>query len=240
MDGVLIVDKPRGISSAKALYRVRKILGQRKSGHAGTLDPAADGVLILCLGKATKLVEAMMDLPKIYRATARLDVTSTSFDSDRPLVEVPIQAVPGETQIRAALARFEGEIEQVPPAVSALKIGGRPAYELERKGKPVVLAPRRVRIYWTHLHRLSWPEVDFEMACGRGTYVRAIVRDLGAILQTGGCLTSLSRLAVGPFRREDAITLERLESAAAPAEGVIPIGMAEDLLTKRVPPPRPL
>src|SRR5262249_39455968 len=142
MDGVLNLDKPPGITSAKALYRVRRVLGERKSGHAGTLDPAAEGVLIICLGKATKLVEAMMDLPKVYRATARLDVTSTSFDSDRPLIPVRVDAAPDESAVRAALAQFEGEIEQVPPAVSALKVGGRAAYELERKGKPVTLAPR--------------------------------------------------------------------------------------------------
>src|SRR5262245_31060474 len=115
MDGLLILDKPAGISSAQALYRVRKLLGERKSGHAGTLDPAAEGVLLICLGKATKLVESMMDLPKVYRATARLDVTSSSFDSDRPLVPVAVERQPDEPTLRAALFRFEGEIEQIPP-----------------------------------------------------------------------------------------------------------------------------
>lgn len=230
MDGVLNLDKPAGISSAKALYRVRKILGQRKSGHAGTLDPAAEGVLILCLGKGTKLVESMMDLPKVYRAAARLDVTSSSYDSDRPLIDVPISAIPSRAAVEAALARFRGEIEQMPPAVSALKIGGTPAYKLERAGKPVELRPRCVTIYWTELHRYEWPVVEFSMGCGRGTYVRSVVRDLGKLLHAGGCLTALARLAVGPFRRCDGFSIERLEGMAAPATAVIPLERAKELI----------
>ena len=136
MDGLIILNKPPGITSAKVLYRVRKVTGQRKSGHAGTLDPAAEGVLILCLGAATKLVEQLMDQPKLYRATARLDVTSDSFDSDRPLQPVQVDRVPEPAEVGAAMRQFEGEILQVPPAVSALKIGGRPAYKLDAPAEP--------------------------------------------------------------------------------------------------------
>lgn len=240
MDGIINLHKPVGITSAKALYRVRKITGVRKSGHAGTLDPAADGVLVLCLGRATKLVEALMDQPKLYRATARLDVTSESFDSDRPLVEVPVATVPDEDAVRAACRRFHGAVEQVPPAISAVKVGGKPAYKLNRAGHALTLSPRTVQIYWMHVHRYQWPTIDFELACGRGTYVRALIRDLGAVLGTGGCLTALTRTAVGPFRVADAHGFDELENAAGPQEYVVTLDQARRLLAQRpVEIPRP-
>lgn len=230
MDGLIVLDKPAGITSAKAVYRVRRITGQRKSGHAGTLDPAATGVLLVCLGKATKLVESVMDLPKVYRATARLDVTSASFDADAPLEPVTIAAPPDASAVAAAFEEFVGDIQQIPPAVSALKIGGRPAYELARRGKDVPLAARTVRIYWIIMRQYAWPEVTFDMACGRGTYVRALIRDVGQRLATGGCLTALARLAVGPFRIEDAHGFDALESAASPDSCLIPLETARDLI----------
>ncbi len=215
LDGIISLNKPPGISSAKALYRVRSITGQRKSGHAGTLDPAASGVLLILLGRATKLTERIMDLPKVYRATARLDVTSASFDSDKPLKPVEISRVPSEADLQWLLASFEGVIEQAPPIFSALKVGGRPAYKLAAKGRAVKLAARAVRVYWIRLHAYRWPEVDFEACCGRGTYVRAMVRDLGDRLGTGGCLTSLTRTRVGPFGVEEATTLDELRRNGA-------------------------
>ena len=241
MDGVINLNKPTGITSAKALYRVRKITRVRKSGHAGTLDPGAAGVLLLCLGKATRLVEALMDQPKVYRATARLDVTSESFDCDRPLIDVPVAAVPDAAGVRAACGRFEGVIEQVPPAISAVKVGGRPAYKRRRAGETLELEARRVHVYWFHVHRYEWPTIDFELACGRGTYVRALIRDLGTALGTGGCLTTLTRTAVGPFRLAEAHSFADLESAAGPEDYLIPLQRARDLLAQRpVPtPPRP-
>jgi tRNA pseudouridine55 synthase len=241
MDGLINLNKPTGITSAKALYRVRKITQVRKSGHAGTLDPAAGGVLILCLGKATKLVEALMDQPKVYRASARLDVTSESFDSGRPLVEVPIATPPDEGAVRAACRRFEGTIEQVPPAISAVKVRGRPAYKRSRAGQTVELKSRPVQIYWSHVHRYEWPVLEFELACGRGTYVRALIRDLGVALGTGGCLTGLTRTAVGPFRIEQARTFDDLESATSREEYLIELDHACELLAVRPIriPPRP-
>jgi tRNA pseudouridine55 synthase len=237
MDGLIVLNKPAGLSSAKALYRVRKLTGERKSGHAGTLDPAAEGVLVLCLGAATKLVEQLMDQPKLYRAAARLDVTSDSFDSDRPLRPVQIGRVPEPADVAAAMRQFEGEILQAPPAISALKVGGRPAYKLERAGRAVELQPRRVRVYWTEVRRYAWPAVDFEVACGRGTYVRALIRDLGVALNTGGCLTHLTRRAVGPFRIEDAWTLPALE-AGQPVQYLITLQTARELVQSRNVPPR--
>lgn len=212
IDGAINFCKPSGITSAKALYRLRKLLNIRKSGHAGTLDPLATGVLVICTGRGTRLVEQWMVQPKVYRATARLDVTSTSFDADHPMHPVPVAWIPEEEQVRAVLSAFIGRIQQVPPAVSALKVGGRRAYHLTRKGKPPFLAPRPVDIYAIQLHRFQWPELEFDMTCGRGTYVRALIRDIGVALSTGGCLTALQRRAVGPFRIETACSLADIEA----------------------------
>lgn len=233
MDGIINLYKPTGITSAKALYRVRKITGVRKSGHAGSLDPAAAGVLILCQGKATKLVEQIMDLPKVYRATGRLDVTSESYDSDRPLKEVVVDSSPSEDQVRAAFAELEGEVDQVPPRISAIKVGGVPSYKLSTRDGVAPLKSRKVRIYWMHVHRYAWPVVDFEMCCGRGTYVRSVIRDVGLRLGTGGCLTGLVRKAVGPFTFDEAWTFERLESAGAGSTCVIPLAQSADMVARR-------
>ena len=240
MDGLINFHKPTGITSAKALYKVRAITKQKKSGHAGTLDPAASGVLILCMGKATKLVESIMDHPKVYRTTARLDVTSESFDSDRPLMPVPVTSPPGESAVREALAGFEGTIQQVPPGISAIKVGGVPAYKRAGADAQVALAPRPVTIYWLHLHRYDFPVIDFEMCCGRGTYVRSLIRDLGTRLGTGGVLTSLVRTQIGPFKLESAWTLDALKNATDPRAYLIDLLDAKSLFTQsRVIPPKP-
>lgn len=240
MDGILNFNKPTGITSAKALYRVRSITGERKSGHAGTLDPAASGVLVLCLGKATKLVESIMDQPKVYRASARLDVTSESFDSDRPLIPVEVSSPPTIDTVRGACANFVGVIEQVPPQISAVKVGGMPAYKRKASEGPMVLAPRPVTVYWIHVHAFTWPTIDFETCCGRGTYVRSLIRDLGELLGAGGCLTSLTRSQVGPFTVENAWSLESLRGAAGPNEYLIDMERARTALSPGcvvIPPP---
>lgn len=241
MDGLIVLNKPPGISSAKALYRVRKITRVRKSGHAGTLDPAAGGVLLVCLGRGTKLVERLMDLPKVYRAAARLDVTSAGFDSDDPLIDVPNARVPTSDELRAALARFVGTIQQTPPELSAVKIRGKPAYKLARAGRTVELKPRPVRIDWIHLECYQWPALEFELACGRGTYVRSLIRDLGTVLNSGGCLTGLTRTAIGPFRLDDSATFEDLERAPEWDRYLVPLDRAAEIIqnegARRPPPP---
>ncbi len=231
-EGIINFDKPIGITSAKALYKIRVITRQRKSGHAGTLDPGASGVLVICLGRATKLVEAIMDQPKVYRATARLDVTSETFDGDRPMTRIKVLNVPSNQTICDVLMSFEGAIEQVPPAVSAIKVGGVAAYKRAARGEPVTLQPRPVTIHWVFVHGYNWPELDFEVCCARGTYIRSLVRDLGMKLGTGGCLTSLVREQVGPFIRTDAWTLERLGKAGEPGEYVVPLDHARGLLSE--------
>jgi tRNA pseudouridine55 synthase len=241
IDGVINLNKPIGITSAKALYKLRAITRLRKSGHTGTLDPGAAGVLVIGVGKGTKLAERVMDQPKIYRATARLDITSESFDSDRPTRPVEVATIPDAGAVRRALASFEGEIEQAPPAISALKIGGVPAYKLARGEESPKMKPRPVVIYWLHLHAYEWPSLDFEMACGRGTYVRSVIRDFGERLGTGGCLTRLTRKAVGPFHIDDAWDFERL-TTHSPDEYILPLTHPAVLgLNNRAvsPPPRP-
>lgn len=233
MDGLINFYKPLGLSSAKALDGVRRVIGRCKSGHAGALDPLADGVLVLCLGRATKLVEALMDQPKVYRTIARLDASSASHDAEQPAVPVTVEHTPDLERVSNVLRSFEGRSEQVPPATSALKVRGQPAYKLSRAGRPPTLAAREVHVYWTYLHHYEWPRIDFEVACGRGTYVRALVRDLGVRLGTGGYLTGLTRRAIGPFRIESSWTLERLTAIADVAEAVMPLDVARAMLAER-------
>jgi len=241
MDGLIILNKPIGITSAKALYRVRKSTGVRKSGHAGTLDPGAAGVLVLCMGKATKLVESLMNQPKVYHAAARLDVTSESYDSDYPLIDAPAARIPDPEEVIAACRRFEGDIEQIPPAISALKVDGRRAYKRRRVGESIELKPRPARIYWLCVRRYEWPVLEFDVACGRGTYVRALIRDIGAALGAGGCLTALTRAAVGPFDIRRACSFADLEGAERAEDYLIPLEQARALLSKQAveAPPRP-
>ncbi len=231
LDGIINFHKGTGISSARALYRVRRVTGQRKSGHAGTLDPNASGVLVLCLGKATKLVELLMDQPKVYRTTARLDVTSSSFDAETELVDVSVTAPPDRGAIDSACASFMGLFQQVPPLTSAVKVNGQPAYKRARENETLELRSREVRVDWIHVHSYEWPMIDFEMCCGRGTYVRSLIRDLGLALGVGGTLTSLVRKQVGPFRLDDAWLHEEIENAWESMDFLVDLEKAREMLT---------
>jgi tRNA pseudouridine55 synthase len=171
-----------------------------------------------------------MDLPKVYRATARLDATSPGFDSEGPLEPVPVSDPPSPAAVQAVLAGFTGTIQQVPPGHSAVKVHGRSAYKLARAGRPPELAPRPVQVYWTHLWSYAWPLLDFEVACGRGTYIRALIRDIGVALHTGGYLTGLVRSAVGPFQTEQSWTFARLEALPDPAAALLPLDQLATLL----------
>jgi tRNA pseudouridine55 synthase len=214
--GILNVDKPAGISSARAVDRVKRLLPRgTKIGHAGTLDPFATGVLLLLIGKATKACERLMDAAKQYEATVRLGATTATDDPESPpkpwtrASGAVVQPVPLE-HIRSVMPGFIGEILQRPPAFSAMKVGGRRAYDLARKGGEVALEPRPVRVYGIDLLDYAWPDLKLRIDCGRGTYIRAIARDLGERLDAGGYLTELRRTRVGSFDVKEAITLERL------------------------------
>jgi tRNA pseudouridine55 synthase len=212
MDGLINLDKPAGITSAAAVSRIKRLLPRAtKIGHAGTLDPFATGVLLLLIGKATKSCEALMNQPKRYDATVKLGASTATDDLESPETPWPDAKPPELEQIQSALAGFAGTVSQRPPDFSALKISGRPAYKLARSGKPVELQPRNIRIDSIEVISWQWPLLKLRIDCGRGTYIRAIARDLGEILSTGGYLTELRRTRIGKFDAADAVTLDQLQ-----------------------------
>ena len=198
--GFFVLDKPAGISSARALNAVKRRLPRgTKVGHAGTLDPFATGVLVVLVGRATKQCERVMGLPKGYEATIRLGATTPTFDPEGEISPTPGATPRDPADVAAVLGRFSGDIEQVPPAFSAIKVGGRRAYDLARGGAEVPLRPRRVRVDRVELVRYAWPDLDVAVDVGRGFYVRSFARDVGDALGVGGYLTRLRRTFVGPF-----------------------------------------
>jgi tRNA pseudouridine55 synthase len=211
--GLVVVDKPAGITSHDVVARVRRLAGTRKVGHAGTLDPMATGVLVLGVERATRLLGHLMLTEKAYDATVRLGVTTTTDDAEGEVVAARSAHDLDVAQVRAAAARFAGTIAQVPSAVSAIKVDGQRAYARVRAGEDVELEPRTVTIHDLVVHEVRIAEVtdlDISVRCSSGTYVRAIARDLGVALGVGGHLTSLRRTAVGPFEVAQAHTLEAL------------------------------
>ncbi len=215
MDGILNLNKPRGLTSHDVVARVRSITRQREVGHAGTLDPMATGVLLLCLGRATRLAEYLMDSPKLYRARIRLGVTTDTDDAEGAVIaEKPV--VVDRAAVEAVLERFRGPILQVPPMYSALKRDGQPLYRLARQGQRVEREPRPVEIYRLDLTLWEPPELTLEVLCSPGTYIRALARDLGEALGCGAHLTGLVRLASGDFRLEDAAELDALTPERLP------------------------
>jgi tRNA pseudouridine55 synthase len=213
--GILNMGKPEGSTSFQIVALVRKLSGVKKVGHAGTLDPTATGVLLICLGQAVRISEYLMELPKAYRGTVRLGVATDTYDAAGiPVFEGSVKGV-SEEALRAALETLERQKQQVPPSHSAIKVGGTRAYHLARAGKPVRLPPRKARIERIDLISFAPPLVEMEVKCGKGTYIRTVADDLGRLLGCGAHLQALRRTAVGPFRVEDAISPERLETAFA-------------------------
>jgi tRNA pseudouridine55 synthase len=211
IDGVLLLDKPRGITSHTAVRVVRRLLNAAKAGHTGTLDPLATGLLPVCLGEATKFSHLLLDADKSYLATIRLGVTTTTGDLEGDVLERKPVSVDLE-QAGRALQRFTGTIEQVPPMYSALKHQGRPLYKLAREGQVVARAARRIVISRLDLRSLAGDEMTVSVACSKGTYVRVLAEDIGRELGCGGCLSALRREAVGGFRlSRGSCTLEQLE-----------------------------
>jgi tRNA pseudouridine55 synthase len=208
---VLLVDKPVGWTSFDAVNKIRKKLGIKKVGHAGTLDPLATGLLIICTGKKTREIEKYMGLDKTYTGTIVLGAESPSGDLETDPIPVADPSGLTEDQIRAAARAFTGSITQVPPAHSAVKVGGKPAYVLARKGKPVELKPRTVHIHEFEITAINLPEVSFRVTCSKGTYIRSLVRDFGRHLKVGAYLSALRRTRIGDFRIEDATTIDAIE-----------------------------
>jgi tRNA pseudouridine55 synthase len=219
IDGWLVVDKPPGITSAGVVARLRTALKPKRIGHGGTLDPLATGVLPVALGEATKTVSYAMEGAKTYRFTLNFGERRDTDDGEGVVLETSAHR-PENTEIEAHLDRFTGEIDQVPPAYSAIKLGGKPAYARARAGEALDLKPRRVTI--ERLRLIDRPDRDhavFEVACGKGVYVRALGRDLALALGTVGHIAKLRRTRVGPFTEEAAIPLDNLVSMghSAPA-----------------------
>lgn len=214
--GVLNFNKPTGMTSRAVVDRVVRAWRRVKVGHAGTLDPLATGVLVVCVGAATRLIEHVQRMPKTYRTVVRLDAQSNTLDADGLIRGLPDAPIPDESAIRAALAVQVGTIFQRPPAFSALKIGGRRAYDLARAGRAVEPEPRPVRIDRIDLLSYAWPWVELEIECGGGTYIRSIARDLGEALGCGGLVEVLTRTRIGPFNITDAINPETLTPETLP------------------------
>ncbi|MBB4304520.1 tRNA pseudouridine55 synthase [Rhodobium orientis] len=217
VDGWLILDKPVGLSSTQALGRVKWFLNPQKAGHAGTLDPLASGLLPLAFGEATKTVPYVMDGRKVYRFTVRWGVETDTDDTEGAVIATS-DVLPDADDIRAVLPEFTGEILQTPPKFSAIKVDGARAYDLARAGEEVELEARPIEIH--RLDLVEMPDAEttvFEAECGKGTYVRALARDIGRRLGTHGHVCALRRVLVGPFDEEDMVTLDELEEIAAEA-----------------------
>ena len=205
--GVLVVDKPCGVSSRGVVNRVGRAVGMRTVGHAGTLDPLASGVVVICLGKVTKLVDFIHQLPKSYRGGFLLGRSSPSDDIETEVLVETDPVWPTKAVIEQAAATQRGEILQRPCDYSAKQVGGQRAYRLARRGKPVVLTPKRVRIDRLDVVAYDWPRLELEIDCSTGTFIRAIGRDLAAAAGTTAVMESLVRTAVGPFSLAKAVPL---------------------------------
>ncbi len=217
LHGLILIDKPAGWTSHDVVAKARGITGQRRIGHTGTLDPMATGLLVLCLGQATRLVEYLTGHDKRYTGEIVLGRTTTTDDAEGETIEERPVPVVTAVDLREIERRFSGPLFQLPPAFSAIKVAGKRAYAVARAGDTPQLEPRPVLVHTLHLSAASPGRLAIELHCGPGTYVRSLARDIGAALGCGGHLGSLRRHTAGPFRVEDAATLDRLEAAAGSA-----------------------
>jgi|UniRef100_A0A7V6A190 tRNA pseudouridine55 synthase len=226
ISGLLLIDKPAGITSFAVVRRVRKALQVKKVGHLGTLDPFATGLLPLALGEATKLTQFLLDEPKTYLATLKLGVETDTQDLTGSITGGS-DHLPSSEEVYRAACSFVGEIDQVPPMYSAVHHQGERLYKLARRGEKVAVAPRKVMIHRLAIKDVALPLVTFEVECGKGTYVRTLAHDLGRSLGCGAHLVALARLAVGPFSIKKAVTLDEVENPAGPEHlyrRLIPLG----------------
>jgi len=214
-DGLLVLDKPGGVTSRHAVDRALRWFPRgTRIGHTGTLDPLATGVLVLCLGAATRLAEYVQRMPKTYRAGLRLGARSDTDDADGTVTPVEAAVAPDAAALAARLADFLGEIAQTPPAYSAAKVAGRRAYDMARAGRTVELRPRAVHVHGIDVLKYDYPWLDLKVRCGKGTYIRSLARDLGERLGCGALVQTLRRTRVGPFAAEDAVPPDADAAAA--------------------------
>ncbi|MGJ7458128.1 tRNA pseudouridine(55) synthase TruB [Halomonas sp. RA08-2] len=210
VNGVLLLDKPEGLSSNHALQRARRLFQAQKAGHTGTLDPMATGLLPVCFGEATKFSAHLLAADKVYRTWVELGAVTDTGDAEGEVVERPAVPALAASDVEGVLARFLGEIEQVPPMYSALKHQGRKLYELAREGKSIERAARRVTVYDARLLAFEGEAFELEVKVSKGTYVRTLAEDIGRALGTGAHISALRRLETGPFTAEGMLTLEAL------------------------------
>lgn len=217
MTGFLVLDKPKGVTSHGVVSKVRKLVWKRcKVGHTGTLDPLATGVLILAIGKATRLSKYLLKWDKVYVVKGRFGLSSPTYDVDGELSPVKCREVSKE-EFLSVLPKFTGKVEQVPPSYSAVRIGGKRAYQLAREGKKVELPSRTVEIYSLELLSFSYPEFELKVHCSSGTYIRSLIHDIGSSLGCSAVVVELCRTCVGKICEEQAVPLEELEK-----EGIKP------------------
>ncbi len=226
--GVINLDKPQGITSHDAVEKVRKSLGIRKAGHAGTLDPIATGVLLVCTGEATKITRFLSDLDKEYAVVVKLGEKTDTYDAEGVVTEKVEGFSLEKEDVDRILPKFTGVIEQVPPMYSAVKVGGRPLYKFARKGITVEREKRVVTVHEIRITRFSLPFLEMRISCSKGTYIRSLCHDLGEVLGIGAHIAGLKRTRIGSFRVEDSVSLGVLEGllGGQRQEGSLPPGLS--------------
>jgi len=216
MNGILVVDKPPRLTSHDVVYRLRRKLSMKKIGHAGTLDPMATGLLIMLIGKATRISQYLISNDKVYEGEATLGIVTDSQDAEGEVMETRPVPELTEAQVREAMKGFLGDQYQIPPMHSAIKIGGVPLYKLARKGEEVEREPRFIRVVSFELNSFTPPKLTFTLHCTKGTYVRTIAHDLGQKLGCGAHLSALRRTGSGKFNLSQGVTLEQIEELSLP------------------------
>ena len=219
INGIVNIYKEKGYTSHDVVAVLRKVVGQKKIGHTGTLDPDATGVLPVCLGRATKVCELLTDHDKTYEALLLLGKTTDTQDISGEVLEEKDPAHLTEEKVRSCIESFIGEYDQVPPMYSALKVNGKKLYELAREGKTVERKSRKVQIHGIRILEMNLPHVRMEVDCSKGTYIRTLCHDIGEKLQVGGCMEELERTKVGRFLKEDAVTLDEVRQKMERGEG---------------------
>lgn len=212
MDGVIVVNKPEGITSFDVVRKIKKLCNTKKVGHTGTLDPLAAGVLVVCIGRATKMVDFLMEGTKLYEAVLKLGIVTDTYDREGSIIETHEISVTEEI-VKNEILKFVGEIYQVPPMYSALKVNGKKLYELARQGIEVERKPRKVNIYNINILKMELPNVTFQVNCSKGTYIRSLCYDIGTKVGSGGTMWKLLRLSTGGFNINEAVAFDELTEA---------------------------
>ena len=211
MNGLIVINKPLNYTSMNVISVLRKATGIKQIGHAGTLDPLATGVLLVCIADATKQLRFLLDTEKEYKTTINLLAFSETDDSEGPFKKVDIKMIPEEDKIKKCITKFIGQIAQMPPKFSAIKFQGQPLCRLVKAGKEFKIGPRIVDVYSISIIDYKWPRLSLKILCGSGVYIRSLARDIGKCLETGGYVESLVRTRVGKYKIEDSVDLEDIK-----------------------------